>query len=202
MWLFLLTLSIFPPVQSNLKVDWLFNNSKSSKPNRSANLFEKRKRKAFSYLWAIVRTFYSTSILAGPCTYHRLCWNPPPAGEDELAGAASTEGNSTLIPTPVMLRAPISAPAIILSLDNKLFKQFMKGYLEAQVPGQIKVNSEPCNQSLKARFPDLYYSNLQMDYYRFCQQCKDHFETPGAKEPNKILFAALFLHELVIQWWL
>ena len=41
-----------------------------------------------------------------------------------------------------------------------------------------------------------------MDYYRFCQQCKDHFETAGAKWPNKILFAALFLHELVTQQWL
>ena len=92
-----------------------------------------------------------------------------------------------------MLRAPNPAPAIAPSLDNKLFKQFMKAYLEAQVPGQIGVDSEHCKQPLKAQFLDSYYSNLHMDCYRFCQQGKDNFETVKAKKPNKIPFAALFL---------
>ena len=75
----------------------------------------------------------------------------------------------------------------------------MKAYLEAQVPGQTEVDPEPCEQSLKARFPDLYYGNSHMDCYRFCQQCKDHFETAGAKGPNRIPFAALFLRGSVTQ---
>ena len=33
-----------------------------------------------------------------------------------------------------MLYAPTPTPAIASFLDNKLFKQFMKAYLETQVP--------------------------------------------------------------------
>ena len=41
-----------------------------------------------------------------------------------------------------------------------------------------------------------------MDCYRFCQQCKDYFEIAGAKRPNRIPFAALFLRGSVTQQWL
>ena len=115
--------------------------------------------------------------------------NPPPTGEDELAGAAQgpapTEGSDTSTPAPAASRvptptpppdapvaAPSSAPALAAtapSLDNELFKQFMKAYLEAQVPGRTEVDPEPREQPLKARFPDLYYGNLHMDCYQFCQ---------------------------------
>ena len=44
----------------------------------------------------------------------------------------------------------------------------MKAYLEAQVPRQIEIDQKPYKQPLKTWFPDLYYGNLQMDYYRFC----------------------------------
>ena len=40
-----------------------------------------------------------------------------------------------------------------------------------------------------------------MDFYRFCQQCEDHFKTSGANGPNRILFAASFLHKAVVQQW-
>ena len=40
--------------------------------------------------------------------------------------------------------APVTALAAALSLDNKLFKQFIKIYLEVPVPAQTKVNPEPC----------------------------------------------------------
>ena len=98
--------------------------------------------------------------------------NAPPAGEDELAGAVLTEGSGTPTPTPVVSRAPTpaptTAPAAAPSSDNELFKQFMKVYLEVQVPGRKEEDSKPCEQPLKARFPDLYYGNLPMDCYRFC----------------------------------
>ena len=114
--------------------------------------------------------------------------NPPPTGEDELAGAAQgpapTEGSDTSTPAPAASRvptptpppdalvaAPSSAPALAAtapSSDNELFKQFIKAYLEAQVPGQTEVDPEPCKQPLKAQFPDFYYGNLHMDSYRFC----------------------------------
>ena len=100
-----------------------------------------------------------------------------------------------------MLCAPIPAPAIALgvalSLNNELFKHSIKAYLEAQVTSWTKVDPKPRKQPLKARFPDLYYDNLHMDCYQFCQQCEDYFETAGAKKPNKIPFALLFLRGLV-----
>ena len=143
--------------------------------------------------------------MAGP----RACRSPRqnllPTGKDKLGGAALTEGSGTSTPTPVVFHAPTLAPAtasaVAPSLDNKLFKQFIKSYLEAQVPGQTKVDPEPCKEFLKARFPDLYYNNLHMDCYQFFQQCEDHFKTAGAKRPNKIPFAALFLRGLVTQQW-
>ena len=133
---------------------------------------------------------------------YSLCRKFPPTGEDELANAAPTEGNSTPTPTPAVSCAPTPASAIAPSSDNKLFKQFIKAYLEGHVLGQIEVDSEPCKQLTKARFADFYYGNLHMNCYRFCQQCKNHFETAGVKETNRILFAALFLRGLVTWWWL
>ena len=140
------------------------------------------------------------------------CRKPPSTGEDELAGAAPglapTEGSDTStlapaasrVPTPTPSDAPVAAPssalaiaATALSSDNELFKQFIKAYLEAQVPSQTEIDREPRKQPLKAQFSDLYYGNLHMDCYQFCQQCEDHFETAGAKGPNRIPFIALFL---------
>ena len=144
--------------------------------------------------------------MAGPRACRSPRRNPSPAGEDKLAGTAPTKGNGTPTPTLVVSRAPTPAlattPAASLSLDRELFKQFMRAYLEAQVPDQTKVDSKSRKQSLKTRFPDLYYGNSHMDCYRFCQQCKDHFETTRAKGRNKIPFAASFLHGLVTQQWL
>ena len=134
------------------------------------------------------------------------CWNPPPAGKDELAGTSPIKSSGIPIPTPVMLHASTSAPAtapiVASSLENKLFKQFKKAYLEAQITGQTKINLKPRKQLPEAWFLDLYYGNLHMECYWFCQQCKDFFETTEAKRPNRILFAALFLRDLVIQQWL
>ena len=97
------------------------------------------------------------------------CWKPRPADKDELAGAAPTKGSGT--PTPTFVMSCTSTPALATAsivapfLDNKLFKQFMKTYLEAQVPGQTKVDPEPCKQPFKARFLDFYYVNLHIDCY-------------------------------------
>ena len=141
--------------------------------------------------------------MAELCACNSPHQNPRSTGKDELAGATPTEGSGTSTPTPVVsrVRTPALATALVVapSLDNKLFKQFMKTYLEAQVSSQIEVDPEPCKQPFKAQFLDLYYGSLHMDCYRFCQQCKDHFKTARAKTPNRIPFAALFLGELVTQ---
>ena len=73
--------------------------------------------------------------MAGSCACHSPRCNLFSAGENELAGAAPTEGSGTPTPTPNVFHAPTPAPATALaaalSSDNKLFKQFMKAYLEA-----------------------------------------------------------------------
>ena len=135
----------------------------------------------------------------------RPCWNSLPAGKDEFASITLIEGIGTSTSTSIVLCAPTPAPAFAPaaapSLDNKLLKQFMKAYLKVQVLNWTKVDSESCKQSLTARFLDLYYDNLHMDYYQFCQQCKDHSGTAGAKKPNRIPFSALFLHGSVTPQW-
>ena len=46
--------------------------------------------------------------------------------------------------------------------------------------------------------PRLYYGNLHIDCYCFCQQYENHFETTRASKPNHILFAILFLRGSVV----
>ena len=72
-------------------------------------------------------------------------------------------------------------------------QQILKAVLEAQVPA----SNEPCEKSLKTRSPDVYCDKSHMEYYNFCQQCEDHFATTGAKGPNRIFFAAFFLHDRI-----
>ena len=91
--------------------------------------------------------------MAGPGTGHSPRRNPPPTGEDELAGA-STNGSGTPAPTPTpaVSRAPTRAPAPAASapaFTNELFKQFIKTYLEAQTQ-MAQGQAEPREQTLKA----------------------------------------------------
>ena len=76
--------------------------------------------------------------MAGPRAHRSPRHNPPPAGKDKLAGAVPTGGSGTSTPTPLVSRAPtcalVTSPAVAPSSDNELFKQFIKAYLESQVP--------------------------------------------------------------------
>ena len=86
--------------------------------------------------------------MARPLTCHSPCCNSPSIGKDEFAGAALTESIGNPIATHVVSRAltpaPATAPAVAISPDKKLFKQFIKAYLEAQVPGWKEVDPESC----------------------------------------------------------
>ena len=79
----------------------------------------------------------------------------------------------------------------------------MKAYLENQnqILPSTPIQAEFWEQPLKARFPDLYYRNSHLNYYRFYQQYKDYFETAEANGPNYIPFVASFLHGAVTQQW-
>ena len=150
--------------------------------------------------------------MAGPRTHRSLCRNPPPDGKNELVRGlpgAPTKGSNTSTPSQPISRAQTSASAQApTSSSNKgLFQQFMKAYLENQnqnqnqapptTPIQVKLWEQP----LKAQFPNLYYGNSYLDYYHFCQQCEDHFDTAGASGPNRIPFIASFLCGLVVYCW-
>ena len=65
--------------------------------------------------------------------YWYFCKNLLFACKKELARAASTDGSNTPTSSPAILfsHTPASVFASAESLDNKLFKQFIKGYLEA-----------------------------------------------------------------------
>ena len=92
--------------------------------------------------------------MARSCACRSFHQNPSPIGKHELADVAPTKGNGIPTPTPIISHAPTLAPAtafaVTLSLNNELFKQFIKAYLENQVSGQTEVDSEPCKQPFKA----------------------------------------------------
>ena len=149
----------------------------------------------------------------GSHPYCSSCWNflLHDLVEDELAKNPGLVGGpllSSISPTlscnPILgpdlflalifalVPAPVPAPTLTQAATNDLFKQFMKAYLESnqrsrQPPTERK-------QPLKAKIPELYYGKLHMDYYQFCQQCKDYFETARATKAKRTLFAAFFLH--------
>ena len=99
--------------------------------------------------------------------------------EDELAkdpgsvggphlGSASLVPSCNPIPGPKLVLALISAPvpAPTLPSFDKLFKQFMKAYLELnQGPRQPPTEGE---WPLKAKVSEVYYDKLYIDCYHFC----------------------------------
>lgn len=84
----------------------------------------------------------------------RTCCNLPPAGKDELARKA-----------PIKAPAPALAPAS----TDELFKQFMKVHQKAQTQPLAQNQPELRERPFNARFSDLYYKELHLDYYYFCQ---------------------------------
>ena len=92
--------------------------------------------------------------MAGPRTRRSPRRNPPPGGEDELAGGppgAPTKGSNTPTPSPPVSRAqtPASAQAPTLLSNEGLFQQFIKAYLENQNQNQ---NQTPPPALVQAEF--------------------------------------------------
>ena len=191
-----------PPVQLVILLGWGNYNSKNSKPNGSANLFEK---KSF-YL-------FDSANIARTCTCQSLHRNPPPTSKDQLAGDAHgilINGNSTSTPTLavfhtltlVMSCILTFASALTLSSSSQLFKQFIKAYLGAQTQlASSKAWEKALNKLFKARNPNLYYENLYIKCYYFCCQCKNHFEIASAKGQKRVSFGVLFLWKRINFCW-
>lgn len=73
------------------------------------------------------------------------------------------------------------------------FQRILKAVLEARTPAiAASLLKDPRERPLKARLPDVYRGKIHLEYYNFCQQCKNHFATAGAKALNRIFFVTLF----------
>ena len=126
--------------------------------------------------------------MAGPRTCRNACGAP-------------TNGSNTPEPIPAVSRTPTSALVSASGLPwrytdedlQRATKLALELFVKGQEHGQLQANSAPREQPLKTWFPDLYYRNLHLDCYCFCQQCEDHFETAGANKPNRVSFATSFL---------
>ena len=62
---------------------------------------------------------------------------------------------------------------------------------------QVKLQDYP----LKAKTSDTYFGKSYMDYYHFCQQCKDYFKTSCAIRINHTSFAATFFYSTINLKW-
>ncbi len=117
-------------------------------------------------------------------------------------GSAPAASSSTA-PTPAGT-APATTPT------EDLFRPYMKVNLEdrrnhapapAPAPPPADAWEETSERPLKARNPDLYYGNSQMEYWYFCQQFEDHFVTVGAKSNKRVPFAASVLNDRILHRW-
>ena len=92
------------------------------------------------------------------------------AADSSHSGSISPALSHNPTSSPALALALISTPVLVLTPalgpSDKLFRQFMKAYLESQGPSWPLAE---CKQSLKAKVPDIYYGRLHMDCYHFCQ---------------------------------
>ena len=75
----------------------------------------------------------------------------------------------------------------------------MKIFIET-TQGQAQ-KLEPQKRPLKAKTPETYLGQPHFDYYHFCQQCENYFETSDAKEINCIFFATSYLRGTICLKW-
>ncbi len=100
---------------------------------------------------------------------------------------------------------PTPAPASVAP-PNDLFQEFMQTFMEkTQAPAapaapDIEARDDT-DKLLKPRNPDLYYNNLHMECYYFCQQYEDYFEVAGLLGHKRIPFAAGFLKDHILNRW-
>ncbi len=96
----------------------------------------------------------------------------PPARRGRLAIGRPALGSEAPAPGPVPAPAPAPAPVP----NNDLFQEFMRTCIERvrdQAPAAPAApaaeTKDKTDRLLKPRNPDLYYGNLHMECYYFCQ---------------------------------
>lgn len=98
---------------------------------------------------------------------------------------------------------PTSAPTVLP--NNDLFQEFMQTYIEkvrdqalAALTAKTRDNF---NRSFKPQNPNLYYGNLHIGCYYFCQQCENHFEIVSLLGYKHVYFTARFLKNCIFNCW-
>lgn len=135
----------------------------------------------------------------GSCATRRT--NPPVSSGPSEAPSDRDELTSNTGPfKPPAPAADTPAPSISKYTEEDLLR-ILKTVFETRAPAPAPVPEGPRERPLKARFPDVYKGVSQMECYNFCQQCEDHFDTAGAKGPNRIPFAAFFLRGRINFCW-
>lgn len=78
---------------------------------------------------------------------------------------------------------------------NKLFKYFIKTYLENKNKNQIPaaIPKKVLDKSFKTTNLILYFENMYMKSFYYCQQYEDYFETTRVKNYKRVVFVVLFL---------
>lgn len=65
----------------------------------------------------------------------------------------------------------------------------------------VKAWKDTLDKPFKAKISDLYYTNKHTQFYYFCQQCEDYFETAKAKSHKHVLFTIFFLKDRIFFYW-
>ena len=137
----------------------------------------------------------------GSCACRSPHVNTPvdPAGElDELAGAQGPARKSNAGSNETFTPSEASSPPFVPFTSEDLFTNFIKVFIETT---QAQDQLEPRKCPFKVRTPETYSGKSHVDYYHFCQQCEDYFETSGAIGMNCTPFAATFLHGPISLRW-
>ncbi len=67
--------------------------------------------------------------------------------------------------------------------------------------GPVAEARDDIDRPLKPWNLDLYYPNLHIKCYYFCQQCEDYFEVVGSLGHKRIPFATGFLKDCILNQW-
>ena len=137
------------------------------------------------------------------CTCQSPCVNilADSTGEqDELAGTQSParRSNARSNKAPIKAHTPLEGPTppLVPPPVEDLFTKFMKVFMKT-TQAQDQESLEPREHPFKAKTLKNYSGKSQMNFYHFCQQCEDYFETLGTIKINCTLFATTFFHGII-----
>lgn len=101
-------------------------------------------------------------------------------------------------------RQPAPRPKPNLALGSAptdmLLGKFIQTYIEWAQDYLIGARNDS-DKSLKSVNSNLYYDDLYIECYYFCQQCKDHFRIAESLDYKYVPFAIGFLKDCILNQW-